>query len=349
MLHVRNTSHQDSETTVIKANRKHQIVLNMEVKRIEMEKKMRERYFSFEMSLMKARRFKIIDRQKSLGIYRPQTMEHGRDPRKERRMDSFFFTTSVQLDSKVKLPPVERKRTVPGYPMKLANSEDFLKANKLPKNINRKNLFDGKMLRGLEDGSGKIIKESSNLSERKANNQAKNAKSDKNKEIHRSTEALKKDLNNPKDQLHDKDLQEENADKPSQSEFCEAKEQENEENDSRGNKQTLNSSKENNVTLLNNLKDVAKTQTFSETTGLIQAGLSSLPAHDINEFPSYQELKAWRNSLETRRFDLVKDSKVFDRLKSASATGHGKDIDIDQALTVRPQSALARLSREPVI
>ena len=47
MLHIRNTTHKDGESMVMKANRKHQIVLNMEVKRIEMEKKMRERYFCF--------------------------------------------------------------------------------------------------------------------------------------------------------------------------------------------------------------------------------------------------------------------------------------------------------------
>ena len=47
MLHIRNTTHKDGESMVKKANRKHQIVLNMEVKRIEMEKKMRERYFCF--------------------------------------------------------------------------------------------------------------------------------------------------------------------------------------------------------------------------------------------------------------------------------------------------------------
>ena len=105
MLHVRNTTHQDGESMVIKANRKHQIVLNMEVKRIEMEKKMRERYFCFEMSLMKARRLKILDRQKSLGIYRPHIVESGKDPRKARRTESFFFTQPVAMDSKaVKLP-----------------------------------------------------------------------------------------------------------------------------------------------------------------------------------------------------------------------------------------------------
>jgi len=108
MLQVRNTTHQDSETLVIKANRKHQIVLNMEVKRIEMEKKMRERYFCFEMSLMKVRRLKILDRQKSLGIYRPHTMESGKDPRKARRRTRFSSHSLLLWTLKLNFPRYQR-------------------------------------------------------------------------------------------------------------------------------------------------------------------------------------------------------------------------------------------------
>ena len=185
MLQVRSKTHQDGEAMVIKANRKHQIVLNMEVKRIEVEKKMRERYFCFEMSLMKARRLKILDRQKSVGIYRPHIMESGKYPRKARRTDSFFFTQPVAMDSKIKLPPVsERRRTISGFPMKLMSSDDSQRANKLSKDIDDKIFFDKERakhlnaiekVKAIKDGQSTIhskilTKESSKLDEIKADN-----------------------------------------------------------------------------------------------------------------------------------------------------------------------------------
>ena len=361
MIHIRSASHQDSEATVIKANRKHQIVLNMEVKRIEMEKKMRERYFFFEMSLINARRLKIIDRQKSLGIYRPNTREHGRDPRKERRMDSIFFTQSVPLDSKVKLPPVDKRRAVPRYPVKLTNTENYFKATRLSKNINHMKLLDIKKPRHSEDGSGHMITESFDLKERESNSKGAKQKSYKNKEIHGSIEAFNEDLSTSKDQSKGKNSKEEND---GRSKCLEAKgnNQRNEERDANRKQSALHAPEEknvtpeennvtpedNSVTLLQNAKDIANIQTLSETTDKIQTKLSSLSIHNKIEFPSYQELRAWRDNFETTRFNFVQGTEVFGRLKSASVAETGKRIKVKQARApeVRPQSALARLSHE---
>lgn len=112
MIHLRNTR-RESEGAVVKVNRKHQIALNVEVRRLEMEKKMRERYFSFEMSLVHARRLQIIERQKSLGIYRPHAIENiSKFARKSTQVLTqavpFFFTESVAMDTKFKLPPLSQ-------------------------------------------------------------------------------------------------------------------------------------------------------------------------------------------------------------------------------------------------
>lgn len=369
MRHARNTTRQDSEPTVIKANRKHQIVLNMEVKRIEMEKKMRERYFCFEMSLMKARRLKIVDRQKSLGIYHPHTMENGQDSRKEGGTDSFFFTQSVALDSKVKLPPVlERRKTISGFPSKLATSEEPRKLNKLAKNIDHNNFSDkerakrfDKMRRSLKDGHGqsqthsKIIKESSKLDERKADNEGKNNKNKKDEFCGSAEVVLNKDLIVQKDklQLDGKNLaadvlavkQERNADEVKEREFSEKIAPENEQNSgSNCNNPGQHSSKEN--YLEETCMDVAKLKTSS--TKLIQLELTSTQTQSISDFPSYLELQAWRSSLETRSLNSQKDAKATNRLKSASAAGNRKYIDIDDAtaVKVRPQTAFARLLQD---
>lgn len=112
MIHLRNTR-RENEGAVVKVNRKHQIALNVEVRRLEMEKKMRERYFSFEMSLIHARRLQIIERQKSLGIYRPPTIENiSKFARKSTQVPTqavpFFFTESVAMDTKFKFPPLSQ-------------------------------------------------------------------------------------------------------------------------------------------------------------------------------------------------------------------------------------------------
>lgn len=112
MIHLRNTQ-RESEGAVVKVNRKHQIALNVEVRRLEMEKKMRERYFSFEMSLVHAKRLRIIERQKSLGIYRPHAIENSKFAKKSTQVRKqavpFFFTESVAMDTKFKLPPLSQE------------------------------------------------------------------------------------------------------------------------------------------------------------------------------------------------------------------------------------------------
>lgn len=113
MIHLRNTQ-RESEGAVVKVNRKHQIALNVEVRRLEMEKKMRERYFSFEMSLVHARRLRIIERQKSLGIYRPHAIENmskfaKKSAQAHTQAMPFFFTESVAMDTKFKLPPLSQE------------------------------------------------------------------------------------------------------------------------------------------------------------------------------------------------------------------------------------------------
>lgn len=361
MLHVRNTAQQDCEATVVKANRKHQIVLNMEVKRIEMEKKMRERYFCFEMSLMKARRLKIIDRQKSLGIFRPHTMENaGNDPRKEMQTKSFFFTQSVAKDSKVKLPPVsERRRTIPGFPMKLAHNENSRKISMLSKNINHNNFFDkerakrlhptGKM-RVYQDENGqsktqsKAISKSRKLDKIKEDDLGKNKKHN-NGGLSSSAEILNKDLIIEKDQsqlqLDGENIAVDNVGVKNEGNAHEVKEDKFSEEDRKGTEHDDSNcsntggerSEENDLT--GNLQSQPSPQK------IIQAEMTSVQTQKISDFPSYQELQAWRRSLETRILNSGKDFKATNRLKSASLTGYRKDIDIHEAcaINVRPQSA----------
>ena len=79
-----------------------------------------------------------------------------------------------------------------------------------------------------------------------------------------------------------------------------------------------------------------------------KAEITSTQGQNISDLPSYHELQAWRKSWETRIKNSVKDFKIRSRLKSASATGYGKDIDIHEvcAFKVRPQTALARLLKD---
>lgn len=161
MMHARNT-HQDCEATVIKANRKHQIILNLEVKRIEMEKKMRERYFCFEMSLTRARRLKIVDRQKSLGIYRPQTVD-GKEKRKGTlQATSFFFTAQpVAMETNIKLPSLfQDSQTCPRLPTRLSENSKMLqflthkKKNKLIMDKEKTKSFPKQTMRARDKETG---------------------------------------------------------------------------------------------------------------------------------------------------------------------------------------------------
>lgn len=369
MLHLRNTLHQDSEATVIKANRKHQIVFNMEVKRIEMEKKMRERYFCFEMSLMKARRLKIVDRQKSLGIYRPHTMENaGIDPRKGGRAKSFFFTQSVAMDSKVKLPPVlDRRRAFPGFP-KLVNKEDSRKINKLSKNIaQNNNIFEkerakrfpatGKMgtYQGGKDQSkthSKMIPASWKFNQIDEGNLEKNSKL-KNGVLCRSVENLNDVLIVQKDQsslkLGGKNfaVEKEGVKEDKNADINEGKlSEENRKGNEHGDSNCKHSEKD-----LPEENDV--TGTFNSQPSpqkLIGTETISAQTSKIIDLPSYQELQAWRKSLEARvlNYGKAKHLNGTSRLKSASLTGYRKGIDLHEACAVntRPQSALARLLKD---
>ena len=358
MLHVRNTAHQDSEATVIKANRKHQIVLNMEVKRIEMEKKMRERYFCFEMSIMKARRLKIVDRQKSLGIYRPHTMENARnDSRKEGRTKSFFFTQSAAMNSKVKLPPVlEKRRTVPTLPMKLASNEDPRKISSLSKNINNANFYDkerakrvhaaGKM-KTFQEGNGHLKTQSKLLHVTESWKREKIEKNNLGKDMHqknggicKSAEILNKDLVIQEDQSHlqldDKNVgvkNEAKVDEVKEGEFYEENRKGSEQGDSNCSNPGKDWSEERDLT--GNLKSQLLSQKLSQEKG------TSAQTQNICDFPSYQELQTWRRSLETRIVNPGKDYKATNRLRSVSLTACRENADIHEACAVsfRPHSA----------
>lgn len=354
MLHVRNTTHQDGESMVIKANRKHQIVLNMEVKRIEMEKKMRERYFCFEMSLMKARRLKLLDRQKSLGIYRPRIIESIKDPRKARWTEAFFFTQPVAMDTKVKLPPVsERRRAISGFPMKPANNDDNQITNKVPKNIDRNNFLykerakrpnATEMVEAFEDGQSKnhsklLTKESPKIVEIKAGNWVENRKPN-NGEISSLGDALSKNLVIENDdsqlQLDSKDLGVNNFGAGKERNVHEVK----------GSESSQPKQTENRDLNLNTLmQDFRPLEPQFLPKSITKAEITSTQRQNISDLPSYHELQAWRKSWETRILNSVKDIKVTSRLKSALATGYEKDIDVNEAcaVKVRPQTALARL------
>ena len=96
---------------------------------------------------MRARRVKIIERQKSLGIYRPHTKGNAKDSRKGMQEGSFFFTQSVAMDSKVRLPPVlDGSRTHPGFTTMLAGNSKMLNLSKKVK--------DNKMIIGKEQAKG---------------------------------------------------------------------------------------------------------------------------------------------------------------------------------------------------
>lgn len=367
MLHG-NTTHQDCETMVIRANRKHQIVLNMEVKRIEMEKKMRERYFCFEMSLMKARRLKILDRQMSLGIYRPHTMESGKDTRKARRTESVFFTQPVAMDSKVKLPLLsERRRTISGFPMTFANNDNSQRANKLSKNINRSNFLDkmrAKRLdptrvnsdateqeRAFKDGNShsknysKISsKESSKLDEVKAGTWVENRIAG-NREIIRLGDALSKNLI-----IENHESQSQSDSKNLGAENFEVKKERNVHvvNDSESYQEKQ---KENGNSNCNTPEQGSRAEPLTAhllPKNVIQSEITCTQTQNISDLLSYHELQAWRKSWEPRILNSAKDFKVRSRLKSAMATRYGKDIEIHEAcaVKVRPQTALARLFKD---
>ena len=346
MLHVRNT-HQDSEATVIKANRKHQIALNMEVKRIEMEKKMRERYFCFEMSLMRAHRIKIIERQKSLGIYRPRTKGHAKDSGKGTQERSFFFTQSVAMDSKFKLPPVfERSRTHPGFGTMLAGKSKMLNVSK--------NINDNKMIIGKEQA--KRLRQSRKLRTFEGNNaHAENPQtrthSREDDEINDSNERqtdkvedkVTSDISNNKDEIKNQLVDGQNLLKrgePKQGETQKVIEQE-----VQGRKHNISNSpfqgESKNNHLLETSAEVAKPQNALKKLSLSdQAEFSSARAQNIRNFTHFPELQAWHSGIDTS----CGTDDINAPIRAKSATGSRNNIDV--STIVRPQTALARLTIE---
>ena len=352
MVHVRNT--QDSEATVIKANRKHQIVLNMEVKRIETEKKMRERYFSFEMSLMQARWIKIVDRQKSLGIYRPHTMENAKDLKKGMQATSFFFTQAVAMDSKVKLPPLfQRNRTHPGFPTKLAGNSKMLH---LSKNFNKNKMItdkdQAKRLR-LSRKLGTVERSNGQSQVQPELSKSDSKKRDESKDI--CLEETSADKLTHKVELNDSDrsLNEDQIKKQLvghnlldkgeiQGETKEGGS--GKENTQRGELDNWNSnfngeSKDDHLSKSSTI--VANPQNGSKKLSLSdQRKSTTTGVQNFSNITEFQELQAWQNSLQTCCFE-PHDYEVL--LRSKSATGYRRDPEFCNVM-VRPQTAFARLT-----
>lgn len=348
MMHIRNT-HQDSETTVIEANRKHQIVLNMEVKRIEMEKKMRERYFCFEMSLMRARRVKIIERQKSLGIYRPHTKGNAKDSRKGMQEGSFFFTQSVAMDSKVKLPPVlDGSRTHPGFTTMLAGNSKMLN---LSKKVNDNKMIIGKeqakrlrqsrKLRTFEGNSAhsehpqtrRYSKEDDGINDGNER-QTDKAKDNLTSDISNNEDEIKNQLVDGQNLLHKDEKQ------AGTQEGIEKEVQESEHDISNSNSNSPFQGEAKNNHLLENSAEVAKQQNSLKKLSLNnQTEFSSTKAQNIRNFTNFQELQSWHNSMDTSQL-FTDDINAPIRLKSA--TGYRNNVDV--STIVRPQTALAKLT-----
>ena len=347
-MHVRNT-HQDSETTVIKANRKHQIVLNMEVKRIEMEKKMRERYFCFEMSLIRARRVKIIERQKSLGIYRPHTKGNAKDSRKGTQEGSFFFTQSVAMDSKVKLPPVlDRSRTHPGFTTILAGNSKMLN---LSKKVNDNKMIIGKeqakrlrqsrKLRTFEGNNARsehpqtrtYSKEDDGINDSNEQQTADKVKDNLTSDIFNNEGEIKNQLVDGQNLL-DKD-EKQAAEKQ---EGIEKEVQESEHDISNSNSPSQGEAKNNH--LLKNSAEVAKQQNELKKLSLSnQAEFFSTKAQNIRNFTNFQELQSWHNSMDTSQLFT---NDINAPIRPKSATGYRNNVDV--STIVRPQTALAKLT-----
>lgn len=76
----------DKEAAVLKANHKHQILLNMELERIEKCKRTYLHFHDFEEALMKARRNKIIQKQSELKRMKTDILKNGVDYEINRRL-----------------------------------------------------------------------------------------------------------------------------------------------------------------------------------------------------------------------------------------------------------------------
>ena len=349
MMHVKGT-HQDCEASVIKANRKHQIVLNMEVKRIEMEKKMRERYFCFEMSLVKARRLKIVNRQKSLGIYRPHTVDR-KETRKGMEPTSFFFTQFVAMDSKVKLPPVfQKNRNDPGYLTKLSGNFKMLQVSKnmynnkiiidkeQTKRIHQRKMETMERGRSQSQTMSPMKKDSKKLDGKNVDSQKERERNElKHKEIYISSRSSSQNkhekqlaavnlMNKGEGQDEIKEIEQNNPhSNPDASGPVHS--------DSGENKLSLESSTE--AAVQNALKFAPSEQTCIKC--------ASPKAQNISKFTTFEKLHAWRDNLETYCFNPSSDYQALTRAKSA--TRYGRNIEVYN-LIVRPQTAFAKLAIE---
>lgn len=344
--------HQDSEATAFNANRKHQIVLNMEVKRIDMEKKMRERYFSFEMSLVRARRLKIIERQKSLGIYRPRTMENAKELRKGAQTTSVFFTQSVAMDSKVTLPPVlQQSRTTPALPSKPEGKYEMLN---ISKNFNNNKLIIGReqakrirqSRKGLVDGDNGLSQHKRNEKPPKGGNRTREAgerKTDDVEDILKGTNVFSHehgivkqsvDCQNP---LPDKDGRQLQATRKDSVE--ERKAQKSEQNISHRKCDTVqNESKQ--ISVQDTSTSVVKPQSALKKLSLSeQRDLSAARAQNVSTFSNFEELRGWHDSMDPSYF--ADDFNKF-LMRSKSATAYRKNTDA--GLKVRPKTAQAKLT-----
>ena len=85
-----------SEAIAHNLNRRHQIVLNLELSRLDMQKRMLERYFLYEISLIRARQARLMYRQREVKVNQPkQVPSTGELPEK----NSSVFITSVSLEN----------------------------------------------------------------------------------------------------------------------------------------------------------------------------------------------------------------------------------------------------------
>ena len=351
MKNARNT-HQDCEATVIKSNRKHQIILNLEVKRIEMEKKMRERYFCFEMSLIRARRLKIVNRQKSLGIYRPQTVD-GKEKRKGTlQATSFFFTAQpVAMETNIKLPSLfQDSQTCTRLPTKLSENSKMLqflthkKKNKLimdkektksfPKQTMRardKEMGNNQFKAQLKQGSQKLDGGKVDYQEGNEVNQGETYSSNHQDEFVKQLDTLSLIS---KDDEHDRTeggVTSEDKAKESKQNNASFKDSNSVQRTARGSQVTEISmamaKSENTVKILPLIDPICPENTSTRT--------------QISSLTTVQELQTWRKSFKTFCFDPCDNFKGLTRTKSATVYRKNNEL---YSFKVRPQTAFSKLT-----
>lgn len=100
---------QEGETVAMKFVRKHQLMLAKELKRLDVERLVTERYFKFEHSLIQTRLKKLVTRQKELGIYRSMSplkkSTNTPHTKNKKAKQTFFITTGT-------FPPVNKGKQI---------------------------------------------------------------------------------------------------------------------------------------------------------------------------------------------------------------------------------------------